>query len=93
MDKSQLAPINERESKVFNNTTITLDKIHRQAENNPILPILAQLRVGHKTRFNEIDEYLYTYSRAEDFIKASIPYFVHSIKGQQVPGRIPESAF
>ena len=69
MDKSQLAPINERESKVFNNTTITLDKIHRQAENNPILPILAQLRVGHKTRFNEIDEYLYTYSRAEDFIK------------------------
>ena len=70
MDKSQLAPINERESKVFNNTTITLDKIHRQAENNPILPILAQLRVGHKTRFNEIDEYLYTYSRAEDFYKS-----------------------
>lgn len=86
MDKSQLAPINERESKVFNNTTITLDKIHRQAENNPILPILAQLRVGHKTRFNEIDEYLYTYSRAEDFIKASIPYFVHSIKGSETTG-------
>ena len=55
MDRSQLAPINELESKVFNNNNkITLSKIHRQAENNPILPILNELRNHHKLKFYDI---------------------------------------
>lgn len=81
MDRSQLAPINEKESKVFNNKhKITLSKIHRQAENNPILPILNELRNHHKLKFYDIPEYLYTYTNAEEFIIKSIPYFYHALK-------------
>ena len=80
-DKSQLSPINETESKVFDNLNkITLSRIHRQAEDNPILPILAELRTKYKTRFTDIPDYLYTYWQAEEFIKTSIPYFYHSLK-------------
>ena len=80
-DRSQLAPINEKESKVFNNKhKITLSKIHRQAENNPILPILNELRNHHKLKFYDIPEYLYTYTNAEEFITKSIPYFYHALK-------------
>ena len=81
MDRSQLAPINESESKVFNNNNkITLSKIHRQAENNPILPILNELRNHHKLKFYDIPEYLYTYTNVEEFIVKSIPYFYHALK-------------
>lgn len=80
-DVSQLSPINETESKVFNNANkITLSKIHRQAEDNPILPVLSELRTKYKNRFTDIPNYLYTYWKAEEFIKTSIPYFYHSLK-------------
>ena len=84
-DVSQLSPINESESKVFNNENkITLSKIHRQAENNPILPLLTELRTQYKRKFYNIPDYLYTYVNVREFIEKSIPYFYHALKNSNI---------
>lgn len=84
-DFKQLAPINESLSKVAScKNKISLTKIHRQAEDNPIMPVLTKLRSTSIKHFENIENAINVYNDAKSFILASIPYFKNAILTQNI---------
>ena len=53
-DKCQLPPVNEPESITLNNVNFTLDKVIRQAQDNPIIKLVTEIR-------QEQDKYKFKY--------------------------------
>lgn len=81
-DLAQLQGVNNGgTSLAFNcNNKITLHKIHRQSENNLLLPILTKLRDNPIKSFKPIENYLYTYNNAKDFMINASTYFKKAIQ-------------
>lgn len=88
-DASQLEPINDYKiSKVFNNNdTIHLTTIHRQQENNLLIPLLTKLRTESVDLFYPItspEGNLYLYDNVKLFIKDILPLFNQLLINQNI---------
>lgn len=85
-DKAQLQAINNySSSKVFElKNKISLTNIHRQAQDNQLLPLLSKLRNRVIPRFNPIQNALDIFYSPKEFISTIIPIFKEGIKKQDI---------
>lgn len=77
-------------SRVFNcPNIITLTKIHRQADTNGLLPLLAKLRERPAPKFKSIEApegSLFVFNDAKEFMNRGIEFIRKSVKEQNVTG-------
>ena len=88
-DAAQLEPVNDYKiSKVFNNNdTIYLTTIHRQQENNLLIPLLTTLRTESIDLYYPItspEGNLYLYDNVKLFIKDIVPLFKKLLLNQNI---------
>ena len=85
-DRAQINPVGveEKSSKVFDSPNIvSLTKLHRQQENNGLIPLLFELRKKYKPKFESTisdNGSLFVYENAKDFMVSSIPFFQKAMK-------------
>lgn len=58
---------------------ITLTQIHRQSKDNLLLPVLTKLRDNPINKFKPIENYLFLYNNAKDFMIEASSYFRKAI--------------
>lgn len=90
-DKAQIQGVgNQHTSKVFDCLNIiTLTKIHRQANTNGLLPLLAKLRERPMPKFKPIEApegSLFVFNDAKEFMNQSINFVRKAVKEQNVTG-------
>lgn len=83
-DKCQLAPVNNGgTSLVFDdNEKITLTKIFRQSEDSKLYDLLFKLRKNYVRKFDPIENTLFIYKNAKDFMYNSINDFKLALNTQ-----------